>query len=617
MPVVNLPVQLLKERLGHPVEADALVEHLQHLGCDVEGYEQMRRFRCAACGAIHEVTAKEAEPPRCDECDADYREQPDLVAELDPIEVIRMELLPVRPDIFDPGGLARALRNYLEIDLTPPRYTAAAPTLTVTVDRDLERPESHRPYIACCVVRGVELDDAWVKVVMKLQENLHWALGRDRKFASIGVYDLGKVHGQRLRYRAVAPDELTFVPLGYDLEGPGLTPAAVLSEHVKGKAFAHLLEGFDRYPLLEDEAGAVLSMPPIINSEATRVTLDSRNFLVDVTGLNPRIVSKTLNVIATSFAEMNPGVTLEAVTIEYPDETVITPEFAPQETWLDPAAAARLVGVDLDTAQVKRLLQRMGHHVEGGPHGKLKVLSPPYRTDLLHEVDLVEDIAIAYGFHNVEPKLVSSLTVGGALPVEDRSADLRRVLIGLGFLETVSLPITSPALNYDALRLERNETETIRIQNPIHDDSGTALSMLRADLLPGLLACLGRYRSGELPQRLFEVGDITRFDPDTETGAREIRRAAAVSIGARAGFAEARSLASAVLREMGWRLEAVADERPCYLPGRSARMVAVRGGQTVTVGHFGEVHPEVLERFGLGYPVAALELEVAPFTMDG
>jgi phenylalanyl-tRNA synthetase beta chain len=225
-------------------------------------------------------------------------------------------------------------------------------------------------------------------------------------------------------------------------------------------------------------------------------------------------------------------------------------------------------------------------------------------------------VAIAYGFHNVEPKLVPSLTVGGARPVEDRSADLRRVMVGLGFLETISLPITSPALNYDAMRRERSETEPIEIQNPIHDDSGTALSMLRADLLPGLLACLGRYRGGELPQRLFEVGDVTHHAADTETGAVETRRAAAVSIGSRAGFAEARSLASAVLREMGWRLEATADERPCYLAGRSARMDAVRDEHRVTVGHFGEIHPEVLERFGLGYPVAAFELDVAPLIGD-
>jgi phenylalanyl-tRNA synthetase beta chain len=609
MPVVNLPVHLLKERLGTPVAAEELVEHLQHLGCDVEGYETMRRFHCESCDAVHEVTAKEEAPLKCEECGADYREQPELAVELEPLEVIRMELLPVRPDIFDPGGLARALRNYLEIDLTPPRYNLKPPTYTVSVDPDLASPDSYRPFIACAVVRGVRLDDVRIRVVMKLQENLHWALGRDRKFASIGVYDLAKIQGPAIRYRPVGRDERTFVPLGGDPNGPGLTPAAILEEHLKGQAFAHLLEGFDRYPLLEDSEDGVLSMPPIINSEHTRVTLETTDFFVDVTGLNERIVNKALNIITTSFAELHSGVTLEAVQIDYADYTLTTPDFSEEERWLDPKATARLIGVDLSGEQVKKQLQRMGHRIEG-THGKLRVFSPPYRNDLLHEVDLMEDVAIAYGFRNVEPKLVPSLTVGRAQPVEDASAAVRRVFSGLGYLETISLPITSPEMNYDALRRPRPEDEALTIQNPIHDESGVALSMLRADLLPGLLTSLGRYRGGELPQQLYEVGDVTHLDPDADTGAREIRRAAAVSLGPRAGFAEARSLAGALLREAGFTIAAEAIDLPQYLPGRSARMFAVRGDRRAPVGTFGEIHPEVLERFGLTYPVAALEVEL-------
>ncbi|MBN2489678.1 MAG: phenylalanine--tRNA ligase subunit beta [Planctomycetes bacterium] len=613
MPVVNLPVHLLEERLGRPIEPRALVEHLQHLGCDVEGYEEMRRLKCGACGVIHEVTAKETAPARCDECGVDYRAAPDRLHEIAPLKVIRMELLPVRPDIFDPGGLARALRHYLELDLAAPRYALADPTLTVTVDPALARPESYRPYIACAVVRGLKLDEARVKVVMKLQENLHWALGRDRKFASIGVYDLKRIRGPRLRYRAVGPDERTFVPLGCG--EPGLTPAAILAEHPKGQMFRHLLAQHTRYPLLEDSAESVLSMPPIINSEATRVTLGTTDFFIDVTGLAERVVLKTLAILTTSLAELNPRVTVEAVTIEYEDGAVLTPDLTEEERWLDPAATARLIGADISAEQVKKLLQRMGHRVEGGPHGKLRVFQPPYRNDLLHDVDLMEDVAIAYGFRNVEPKLVPSLTVGAARRIEDLSGVVRRTLAGLGLLEILSIPVTSPELSYDALGRARPAAEAIEISNPIHDDSGAALSMLRTDLLPGLLACLQRYRGGELPQRLFEVGDVTHLDEDAETGARELRRAAVVMIGPRAGFAEARSCAAALLRELGWALKAEPCEQPPYLAGRAARIAAVRGETELRIGHLGEIHPEVLERFGLGYPVAAFEIALGP--LDG
>ncbi len=610
MPVVNLPVHLLKECLGHPIEAEALVEHLQHLGCDVEGYEDLGRFKCGTCGAIHEVTAREEAPGKCEECGTDFQEHPDLVEHLDSIEVIRMELLPVRPDIFDPGGLARALRTYLEVDLAPPAYTVTPGDYTVTVDPAMADPESHRPFIACCVVRGLHLDDTRIKVVMKLQENLHWALGRDRKFASIGVYDLSRVRGTALRYRPVDPDEMTFVPLGCDPGGPGMTPRQVLAAHPKGQAFSHLLTGHRRYPLLEDAEGGVLSMPPIINSEPTRVRMDTTDFFIDVTGLNDRLVQKALNILTTSFAEMSPGVELESVEIRYADRTVTTPDLTREEHVLDPAAAARLIGVDLSPEAVETLLRRMGHEVEPGQKGTLRVQAPAYRNDLLHEVDLVEDVAIAYGFHNVPPRLVPSLTVGGALAVEDASAAVSRLLTGLGFLETLSLPVTSPELCFDALRRQRTEAPALEIENPIHDDSGVALAMLRTDLLPGLLQCLARYRGAELPQKLFEVGDVTHLDADAETGAREIRRTAAVSIHNRAGFAEARSLAGALIREMGWQLEAVAGEEPFYLPGRCARILAVKGDRKHDVGHFGEVHPEVLEHFGLTYPVAAVEVDV-------
>jgi len=614
MPVVNLPIHLLTERIGHPVEADALVEHLQHLGCDVEGYDKLDRYRCRTCGAIHEVTGKEKAPVQCDECGADYREDPGRQEAIDPIEVIRMELLPVRPDIFDPGGLARALRNYLEVDLTPPAYEVTPSGYTVKVDPAMADAASFRPFIACCVVRGLTLDDTRVKVVMKLQENLHWALGRDRKFASIGVYDLSRVRGTALRYRPVAPEEMTFVPLGFDLEGPGMTPLQVLEGHPKGQAFSHLLKDHTRYPLLEDAGGGVLAMPPIINSEQTRVHLATTDFFIDVTGLNERLVCKALNIISTSFAEMSPGVRIQTVEIQYADRTVALPDFTRERMELDPAATASLIGVDLSVDEVKSLLLRMGHVVKDGTEGKLLVLIPPYRNDILHEVDLMEDVAIAYGFHNVEPRLVPTLTVGGARLVEDTSSAVRRVLAGLGFLETISLPITSPELCFDALRRPRDRTLAMELANPIHDESGVALDMLRTDLLPGLLNCLARYRGGELPQKIFEVSDVTHLDPDAETGTREIRRAGVVSIGTRAGFAEARSLADALLREMGWTCKAVAGDLPQYLPGRSARIFAAGRGEEVPVGHFGEIHPEVLETFGLGYPVAALEVDVAPLS---
>ncbi|MBW2736761.1 MAG: hypothetical protein JRH20_30610, partial [Deltaproteobacteria bacterium] len=314
MPVIGIPVSMLLERVATKLNPDELVEHLQHLGCDVEGYATLRRYRCDRCDNILEITATENPPVVCDRCGVDYRQHEGLRVELGESDVIRMELLAVRPDMFDPGGLARVLRSYLKEEEAP-SYTLSPPRYEVKVDPRLADESSFRPSIACAIVRGIKLDDDVIKVIMKLQENLHWALGRDRKHASIGVYDLATLEGSSFEYRSVGPEELQFTPLGYDTtdEAQQLTPQRVLEEHTKGKAYARLLKGFTRYPLLCDGAGHVMSMPPIINSEQTRIRRTTEGFFVDVTGSQERIVNKALNILVTSLAELDRSVEIEQV----------------------------------------------------------------------------------------------------------------------------------------------------------------------------------------------------------------------------------------------------------------------------------------------------------------
>ena len=609
MPVVGIPVDMLLARIGTKLDRDDLFEHLQHLGCDVEGYATLRRFRCDRCDNILEITETENPPVLCDRCGADYREQESLLVELGESDVIRMELLAVRPDMFDPGGLARVLRNYLGEVSVPASYPLASPTCSVTVDPKLAEASSLRPYIACAIVRGITLDDDVIKVVMKLQENLHWALGRDRKHASIGVYDLSTVKGPTFAYRAVGPEELSFTPLGYDIDDPAqcITPQAVLESHSKGKAYARLLAGFTHYPLLVDADGAVLSMPPIINSEQTRVRPSTRDFFIDVTGSEERIVGRALNILVTSLAELDAKVTIEQVTIRYADRERVTPNLTPQEVQLDPKLVARTIGVPLADEDVVRHLTQMGHGValgsEGGP---MTVAVPAYRNDIMHPIDLIEDIAIAYGYHNIEAALVPTMTVGVEQPREVINNVLRRAMTGLGYFEVLTLILSSEEQQFDALRLPRAD-DCVVIENPISIEQ----TIIRMSLLPGLLDTFGVNTDHELPQRIFEVGNVSRFDPATETGAKERPKVAAGVIGPRVDYSEIRSACGSVLRELGWTLEVEADDRPLFIPGRGARAIACRGDERRAVGWLGELHPEVLERFKLVQPASVFELDLA------
>ncbi|MCA9790592.1 MAG: phenylalanine--tRNA ligase subunit beta [Candidatus Eremiobacteraeota bacterium] len=604
MPVIGIPVKMLNERIETKLDPDTLVEKLQYLGCDVEGYATLRRFGCANCDNLMEITPTENPPVVCDACGQDFKAAPDKLEELGETEVIRMELLAVRPDMFDPGGLARVLRNYLGEKDVPARYELGAPQLTVTVSPELSRPESYRPRIACAVVRGVTLDDDIIKVIMKLQENLHWALGRDRKRASIGVYDLDTLEGD-IRYTSIGPEERTFVPLGTDTPH---TPKEVLEKHPKGVAYARLLKSHQRYPLLVDSKDQVLSMPPIINSEETRITRSSKNFFIDVTGTEERIVNKTLNTLVTSLLELDPKARLEQVKIAYPDQTVATPDLAPQQVRLRPERAGQTIGVDLDRAGVVAKLKAMGHGVEDGGE-ELVVSVPAYRNDIMHEIDLIEDVAIAYGYHNIVTSLVPTLTVGKEQPIEAFSNIVRRAMTGMGYFEVLTLILSNEENQFTRLGLEPVE-DYVKLDNPISVEQ----TMIRRSLLPGLLDTFAANIDHELPQRIFEVGNASQLDEAVETRARERRLLAGAAIGPRVDYSEIRSSCEALLRELGYRLEVEPRSGAPFIAGRGATVIAARGDQKTVVGQMGEVHPEVLEHYKLAHPVSFFEVELELLT---
>ncbi len=635
-----MPVEMLLARINRPessdedegrrrtatrIGVDDLVEILPRLGCELEELAETKQYECGVCGKIYDRTEAQGAPLHCSNCGTDFRAAPENLDDLGPARVLRLNMLAVRPDLFDPGGMARYVRGYLEIDAGLTEYTVNAPRLRVVVDPALARPESLRPFIACAVVRNVQLSHATIKMVMNLQEDLHWALGRDRKLASIGVYDLDTLEGEVFHYDAVDPDGLRFVPLGFPPGEPdsALTPREILERHKTGQAYAHLLKPLSRYPLLRDGVGTVLSMPPIINSEATRVTLNTRNFFIDVTGLSQRTVDRALNIVVTSLKETLPEVLLEAVVIEgtqgpgeagnrqrHAGAMRMTPDLTPTEMTLDVAQAAQTIGqAGLNAGQLAELLESMGHGVEESGHAdRLHVFVPAYRNDVMHPVDLIEDAAIALGYENLTPRLVPTFTVGAPRAMEEQAAVARRILTGLGFHQVMTLVLSNEAASFDKWRLPRAGAGTlaeraVRIENPISVEQ----TICRVSLLPGLLETLAINKQYDLPQQIMEVGDCCFVDPQAETGAREERFVAAALIGTHVGYAEIRAVADAFTQEMGRAVRVKAVEHPGYIPGRVAGLFDAAGGQ---LGTMGELHPEVLENYGLRHPVAVCEISL-------
>lgn len=594
MPVVSISVQLLNTLLGQTFPQERLVGALEQLGCDVEDSVDLTLYRCPRCETLNDRPAGEEAVTRCLYCGW---EQADGFPRFGSDSAIRIDLLANRPDLFNVTGLARALRGYLEIESGMPRFSVRPGQVEVKVD-----PQVHdiRPYIVAAVVELPPLDHTTLRELMKLQENLHWGVGRDRKLASIGIYDLQAITPP-ITYSAVAPQELRFHPLG--MADSLLTPAEILRDHPKGAAYAHLLEKLPRYPLLRDAKGQVLSMPPIINSEETKCRIGSQRLFIDVTGLSEAAVTDSLNILVCAVAEL--GGTIESVTVNHPDRALACPDLQPRTMEVGRAAAERWLGIPIPVEEFRRSIGKMRLDVEplAAPTGKTdhRVTYPAFRSDLRHEVDIFEDVLIGYGLERIPHLLVPTMTVGSERPEEQRAVLLRSTMTGLGFTEIMSLNLNSEENLFNAFRSTAEAAGAVVVGNP-----KTALQRaLRPHLMTGLMETLEKNRRKPVPQRLFEIGPVTVLDAQAETGVAEFRHLAFVVIGPAAGYAEGRAVLDALLHELGLSGTFRAADNPAFLPGRCAEIDIADGPCRARLG---ELHPAVLNHFNLAYPVVLGEL---------
>ena len=493
-------------------------------------------------------------------------------------DVMTFDVFPNRPDLYSVEGIARSLRGYLGIELGLPRYPVTASGIDFHVDPSVDRV---RPFGVGGVVRGVELDDRMVQSLVDLQERLHTTTGRKRRKVAIGIHDLDRVEPP-FTYKAVAPREVRFVPLGLAEE---MDLATILARHEKGIEYAPILQGKDVYPIIVDRKGTVLSFPPVINGVTTQLTPDTRNLFLDVTGTEFEAVSGVLNILATALAER--GGKIQTVRTLYADRTLETPDLSPIPMQVDVHRARDLLGVELTPEKAVELLRRMRHdaRAEGGV---IRVDAAAYRMDLLHEVDLAEDLAIAWGYDRYPRGLSRRQTIGTPHPKNAFSDVVRQLLIGYGYQEVMSLTMANA-------EEPLHTPDRAVVMNPVTAD----LTTLRSSLIPGLMNLFRLNKHRELPQRIFEVADVV-------LSARNVRHVAAASMHHKASFTEAKSLVLSLLRVVGraGTIEPVEDEN--CIPGRAASVLL----DGKAAGRLGEIHPRILEAYGLVQPAMVVELDV-------
>jgi len=503
-----------------------------------------------------------------------------------------------RPDLWGVEGLARALSGFLNLGKGLKQYDVGEPLVDVHVDPQLW---NIRPYICCSVVKNVKLTDAIIRGLMHLQDKLDQTYGRNRQKTSIGIYDYNLI-SPPLKYTVTEPSAISFVPLGYTEK---MSLVEILERHPKGIEYGHIVKKHSVYPILLESKGKVLSFPPIINSnDLGKVTEETQNMLVEVTGTMHQTVLNTLNLV--TLALIDRGGKAYASTVRYADDPfyasrkVVTPDFRNKRVDLSVEYTKRVLGLQLTAERIAELLLTAGFGIENVSQNTLKVLVPCYRVDVMHQVDLVEDVAIAYGYNNIEPLWRELPTSGGVRP-EQRLIDVaREFMVGLGYQEILTYTLTSPESLFD--KMNREKTRVVEIANP----KVATMTCLRTWLLPSLMEFLGNNQSVEFPQRIFELGEVVLLDETKETKTRDEEWLAAAATHPTASFSEIKSALDAFFMNLGveWRIKETSN--PSFIEGRVGAAI-VNG---VDVGVLGEVNPQVLEAWKLENPVAAFEINM-------
>jgi len=513
---------------------------------------------------------------------------------------IKVEYNPNRPDFSSPEGIARALKGYYEIELGVPSYDILEGEVVLNVDPSVKKV---RPYIVCAVIRDIDLDEDEVATLMNIQEQLHWAVGRDRKKVAIGVHDFDKVIPP-YRYTAVKPDSVSFTPLHGD--GYPMNLEEILLLHDKGIEYAHILEGKEMYPIIFDSKNEVLSFPPVINGVLTTVTDETKNLFLDLTGTDFKAINLALNILSTTLSDM--GAKIESVKVNYEGEKeIITPNLKSEKWEVESSYINDYIGLKLSPSEMIKCFQKVRMDAsQSKKKGHLDIWVPAYRGDIIHPVDFTEECAIGYGYINL-PRTIREGCIGEYHPLQVFSNTIRKIMIGAGYLEVLNFILSNSERHYLFMKQEYKESELVQIANPVSKEFDTT----RTKILPNLMETLRLNRSEEKPIRIFEVGDIILLSKEEETGAKREVHLSAVSYHEDADFTEIRSTLDFIMISLGQynNYEIKSGENQSFIDGRYGD-IFLNG---VKVGEIGEIHPEVLINFKLEFPVAALELNLQKF----
>lgn len=551
---------------------------------------------------------------------AELDEKPDM-SQPENERVIKIELNDTnRPDLWSTGGVTRQLRihegakrsNYSSF-LSKKDSVKDCADRVITVDPEMK---NIRPYMVSFVISGKPIDDPMLKDIIQTQEKLCWNFGRKRRSISMGVYRMADIKWP-CHYKAVDPDKTSFVPL--QCEQP-MTCRQILTEHPKGKDFGWIIKDLPKFPLLTDDTDEVLSMAPVINSATLgAVQVGDKDLMVELTGDNMENLILSANIVACDFFDA--GYKILPVKVVHPYETalgkeVVAPFYFQPSTKTTLAAINKKLGCDLTKAEVLDALARMDNDVSAKDFDASEktasylkankndvefVLNPPpYRNDFLHEVDIIEDVMIGVGLDNFKPVRPSDFTVGQLSDVTLFSRKAKEIMVGLGYQEMIFNYLGSKRDYID--RMCVSSENVIEISNPMSEN----YQFVRPSIIASLLRAESQAGQAVFPHKIFEIGKVAFLDSSENTGTKTIQSLGFMTACNNANFNSLASEVSTLLYLLDHKYDVKEVEDPRFIPGRQAAIM-LNGKQ---VGVFGEVHPQVLENWGIIVPCVAGEIDI-------
>ena len=511
-------------------------------------------------------------------------------------EEVEIEIFPNRPDLYSLQGYLRGFLAFLGKKTGLKEYKINKPEKDYEVKIDKSVKEV-RPFTACAIVKGLKFDDEKIKEIIDIQEKLHTTLGRNRKKFAIGIYPLEHIT-LPIKYEAKKPQEIKFIPLESNKEMIG---QQILRQHPTGREYAHLLKGKSKFPVFIDASGEVLSMPPIINSEKTgKISSSTKDVFIECSGFDLKILKKTLNILVTLLSDLDGKIYQMNLT----GLKQITPDLTPEKLKINLEDMNKLLGLELDKKSIKKLLEKMGYNYSIGDN---EVQIPAYRTDILHPVDIYEDIAIAYGYDNIKPEIPQISTIGQESQSEIKKRVLREILTGLKLQEIKTYHLLTK-------KHSRKFQKNINLQV---EDSKTDYKILRSSLLPSTLKVLSENLNSEYPQKIFELGVVFQpyieGDVDkkklgssyNETGIQETEK---LSIALTPGnFTELKQILEYLGKMLNLKFEIKETEEEKFISGRVGKIML----NNSEIGILGEISPSVLKSFHLKMNLNYLELDLS------